>query len=619
MRIALVLLLFWPLALFAVDRTLSDCTIGGTPTEIAPLDLDDCAIEDGDDITGILTGLATTYDDVYVRAPSETLGVTFTGTVEFGPAGQGAYEFVFLENEVASNRLTITHVPDTEDAQMWKFTNMDRIVIGGPNLGVTLVGTRPGIGRNLPCSGTKESCNEGSRLGLLAINLNDGSSPALADIRANIAHTWGAGVLFLGNDVGNDGELTTSRWQQVNIAGLYVNASLEINSGVQKVWLDPDRTWFMDPWVRATGWDGGIAKTHNGDPVGCFNEAKALQRNAVGAGIQGVRELTGGATAEYGFPIMNIFYAKYVGSENAPYIVRLKDWGHSGPESITGYPSGVMVKHGVAGGPLKHDPMPAEPYGITSTARYIRFIQLPSDYGMGQYTPAIESGCAVGNSTDNNWGSGYPFLYRAEASHDGQCTKFETAFIRAEFAGITSWKTGGDASTYVQAAQGVQYCPPYLDRIHNIILRAADDTDMPGYTQILDTSTITGPGSWLNIVITGFTTTGGTPTTVSPVDNTITDTHVRGLVTVGGTATGTTISNVDFTPGGAREIINVGTGASITASNWCVTAGSTIAGGGSVVYEGTTWTTPHTISSAMSECSITADPRPGPVTGGGVQ
>jgi hypothetical protein len=72
-----------------------------TPTALAPLDLDTCEIDDGDDITGILTGLASTYGDVYVRAPSRTAN----GCMRPIPCSRWTIS-TFYEDESAANTLT---------------------------------------------------------------------------------------------------------------------------------------------------------------------------------------------------------------------------------------------------------------------------------------------------------------------------------------------------------------------------------------------------------------------------------------------------------------------------------------------------------------------------------
>jgi hypothetical protein len=614
-RALLVLLLCWPLAVFAVDRDLDDCTVGSTPTALAPLDLDNCTISDGDDITGILAGLATTYDDVYVKAPSRSIGVTFTGTVEFGPSGQGADEFKFFEDE--THTLRITHIPVTEDATMWRLTNVDAITIGGAGLRLTFMGTHPGLGQGKACSGTREACTANSpNPGMITIELTDSSNPALSDIRANFRQTWGAGIRFVGGDNGSDGESTANRWQQVNVAGVFIGSGVEVGSGVMDFWVDPDRTVVMDPWNRRHGWDGGS--------TGCFDEARAQTRSPPGIGGNYFRKISGGLTAEYGTPNFNIFVAKYIGnSASDRFLVRIKDYGHSGPEVLTGYPSGIRVKNGAGDETvMKHDP--AFVYSFTGpTGRWLEFQQLPSTYGIGINGSSIASGCAVGNSTDNNFPTAHPQTWRAEASADAAANvPYTTAYVDVRFSAFTAWLGASTASTYVSASgSGQDYTDEATDRTFGHVLRVGSGSLIAGAVALLDTNTLTGPGTWYNPQLNGVTATflpGGTPTkTLYPNDNTITDTNISGFVTVGAGATNTVISNVNFT-GTARAVITIGTSADVTATDLCVPDGSTITGTGTLTYDGVSRTLPYTIPNSTANCSITADPRPGPVTGGGV-
>lgn len=622
MRLLLVALLLWPLALSAVDRDLDDCTIGGTPTAIAPLDLDDCTINDGDDITGILTGLAGTYGDVYVKAPSQSIGVTFTDTVEFGPSGEGADEFKFFEDESAANRLTITHVPVTQDAQMWLMTNLKAITIGGSNLSMTFIGTHPGLGTGKSCTGARETCDINSQFGLIKVHLSDGSNPALADFRANFKYTWSAGVSITGGQaVGG----TANRWQQVNIAGLFLASGALFNSGVQNLWFDPDRTVFMDPYNRAQGWDGGIATTSSGRNIGCSDTARQMYRNPAGASGQYIDRVAGGLTLEYGTPNVNFFVIKYFGTgADDRFLVRIKDMGSSGPTSITGLPAGVASKQGVTHGIMKNDPLPD--YGFTAAdQRWIAFQQLPDDYGSGMYSSSITDGLCEAGTSSNAFISGAPFIWLAEASSDGLASQYVNAYQNVKFIGAFDWDFASSTKMHIGAAGSgadKDACCD-ADRTFGHVLTIASESSVIGYTTMLDTITLTGPGIWGPINIDRVQIQTGSDDYINPNDNTITDTRVGGAVAVGQDATGTVIDNVEFT-GAARAIITIGANSAVTLTDLCVPSGSTMTradntatatlDGGAVTFTANSYT-----FGALTDCSITADPRPGPVTGGGVQ
>jgi hypothetical protein len=612
----LILVLF-PLYAGAVARDLGDCTVGGTPTAIAPLDLDNCTISDGDDITGILTDLASTYADVYVKAPSVSKSVTFTGTVQFGPSGMGADEFKFFEDESAT--LSIQHVPVTEDATMWRMTNLDAITIGGAGLRMTLRGTHPGLGTFKPCTGSLEACTVETQTGLIDIELTDASNPALADIRANFWTTWSAGVMFVGGSTGASGEATANRWQQVNIAGTHVGAGAIFNSGVQDLWFDPDRTVFMDPWNRFQGWDGGLAKTDSGRDVGCSDTARQMYRNPAGPSGNYMRRVSGAVTLEYGLPHANFFAVKYLGnSATDRFLVRTKDMGASGPTSITGLPAGVAVKTGVTHGIMKNDPMPLYT-GITGAdSRWLAFQQLPSTYGDGTYGATIADGLCETGTSSNNFNSGTPWIWFAEASSDTLASQYVNAYQDVRFTGTFDWDFANSTREYIrgQGAPDKHICCA-ADRTYGHVLTMASGASVTGIATMLDTMTLTGPGTWANINIARVQIDSGSDAYVNPNDNTVTDTRVSGVIAVGQDATGTVISNVDFT-GSLRAVITIGASSAVTVTDLCVPNGSTITGSGTLTYEGSSQSLPFTIPDGTTNCSITTEGRPNPPSGGSV-
>jgi hypothetical protein len=257
----------------AATPRLSDC--GAPPTTLSPDEpfaLDLCPIGDGDDITGVLKDIGERYGAIYVRAPSKTVTVISTGTVDWstGSSGKTLTAFHLLENEDSQHRMTIRHVPVDDYLTMWRFVNFLNVVIGGRNLTLSFLGTHPGLAtENIPSS-----------YGLLTFNTNDGSRPNLVDIRANFSSTHSWGVFIVGGANGSDGEADWSRIRQVNIAGTYLNSGVYVNGGVHSIWYDPDHTFVYDPFVRAAGWDGVVAKYENGVPIGCRDTIRAMTRQA---------------------------------------------------------------------------------------------------------------------------------------------------------------------------------------------------------------------------------------------------------------------------------------------------------------------------------------------------
>jgi hypothetical protein len=714
-RLILAALLMWPLLAGAVARDLDDCTVGSTPTASAPLDLDNCDIDDGDDITGILTGLASTYGDVYVRAPSRTANVVAAYTVFT------VDDFYFLEDQSAANRLTINHkkiMPvakgsafptsgdhwyrwfwrtdeskmyrcegytapdctswverttgtfpywessvDTTQATctssacngfftLWQFSNYDNVVIGGANLSLTFVGTHPGFancslqiyvnmqtGRDLTYASLCDMWQ-----GMLDFRMTDGSVATLADVRANVRFSQHLAIASAGPDYYH---LDTNRTTQFNVAGMfYATSGIQIN-GATTVWADPDRTVLSDPYVRINGWTGGTSgETVLGLPYGCSNQVDDQVRMASVSGYL-VRQFNGGFTMEYGqFPWVMRLTGR-IGTAASPFIVRLKDWGVSGPG--TGASAGVRPRG--TGQVILFKGDPANDLS-ESPSRFVRFIKLPDTYGSGlnYNTQYVETcGTSIGGSDAANF-------MRFENNTSGA----ETRDYWFEFAG--DWTRQPDGGDFVRGTELIQFGSG-LDTQpnHSHTVRLAAGTAIPADTVILrDRSTVTGPGTWGNLAVTHIadhSAVGTLPTCESGIastlwnsvyvtwrfqtsdnrlyqcyqsgtwqwrevptarNSTITDTNVSGVITVSANTEGTTVSNVNFT-GTARAVITVGASADVTVTDLCVPNGSTITGTGTLTYEGSGQSLPYTIPNSTSNCAITADPRPGPVTGGGVE
>jgi hypothetical protein len=581
----------------------TDCTVpaGFTPSIAAPFELDWCRPTDGDDITQLLVQIASRWTaGFFVRAPSSSMSLV-SNSIDWSTTS--VKNFNFMESTGTSTLKLIHPAAPTDFRRMWRFTNVRRAVIGGPGLKVTFVGTHPGLGTG-----------DNSQAGLISFHTNDGSSPELADIRANFSNTHSFGLHFTGGASGGDGEATINRFQRVNVAGQFLNSGVVVNSGVQDVWFDPDRLHVMDPFNRLHGWDGKVAATRpDGIKVGCNDTKRYQYRSGAAAYAQYVRRVSGGVTFEYGTPVGFIFVAKYIGDGPAqPYRVRIKDYGFSGPTELTGLPAGVMVKKAIDSPVMKHDPLPE--YGHTAADfRFIRFEQLPASYGNGLQSEPIASGCAPGNATDNNYHGGTPYVWRPEASRDGVASQYVTAYVDVTIDGITEWTGMGNTRTYFQASGSgadISPGPSTPDRTYGHILRATAGTKVPGFTTLLDSSTLTGPGSWFSPTIVPVATDQGTK--INPNDNQILNTNVHGFVDIGANAARTRITNVNFS-GSPRNIVRIGSNSDLVIDKICAPPGSTIQGTGAVTYRSSRIALPFTIASA-NDCTLADDPTPAPPT-----
>jgi hypothetical protein len=466
--------------------------------------------------------------------------------------------------------------------------------------------------------------------------VDNGSKPALVDVRANIAFTQDMSIRFRGWQTAGD---TINKVQQVNIAGLhYATMGFYVNGGVRRLWMDPDRTIMSDPYNRAHGWDGTIAKTDEGRDIGCRDDRRKQPRGG-GASTIAVAELTGGVTFNYGWFTLTQRSIGRIGSAESPFVVRLQDWGSSGPG--TGYPAGVMVKRAFEPILMKGDP--ASDLGEYPT-RFIRYERLPPKYGDGLYGLLIADGlCAEGNPTSNNYPSGSLNLVRLEANSSTHVNHgYDVTF-------------SGDWETDFTRAGNRLFWFHYLtssdspaNRSWQHTMRLASGTVIDDPIELIDTNTITGPGVFANVttgqVIDPSATVGSLPTTEnflnrivllttdstvywctaydegtglctwtagpSAKDNTITDTNVSGVVTTGEYTGTLTIDNVNFT-GSTRAIVSIADGSTVVMSDICAPANSTVTGTGTLTYEGEGRSLPFTLTNEQY-CNITANPRPDP-------
>ena len=606
-------------------RLAADCNVpsGFTPSEAQPLDLDSCTLLDNDDISSLLIDIGARWGAVYVRAPSKSLSLNSDTIMWEKATSKPIKAFVLLEDQDPNNSLVIHHVPSDATGQlslspepcattpvggsatidkkyvMWGFTNYSYIKLGGPAQSITLIGTHPGLGDGASrMCGTTPAYVQDINAGLLDFRVTDGSRPVLADVRLNTMNSEAYSIYFNGaQGVG----ASSGRAQQVNIAGLHWNTTgIFVHGGVQSVWFDPDRTVISDPYVRNMGWDGAISGTANGRQVGCFDSSRSRGRQ--NSGPYYVDRMTGGVTLEYGYISFAPRVVKEVGSSaTSPFVVRVKDWGTSGPG--TGYPAGVMVKKGWQSILTKGDPHPA--YGNNKPFRFIKYVSLPSKYGQGLYGGEL-SKCASGNSTNNNYPDADDNLIRFEANDNvGENFGWDVSF---EGDWNTQWRRGSLIALAWEPWSA-------SDRSYGHVLRALKDMEFKDTIYLHDTNTATGPGLFSNIGIRPecVYAAGGTPCSkgaIAAKANAIQDTNVSGAVTISASSGTTTISNVNFT-GSARDVISVGAGSVVAASSLCAPPNSRIVGTGTATYDGASVALPYYLPSANGcETATTTSPEP---------
>ena len=602
MRLLLALLLLVSMAADAAVRRLSECgTLPETISESAPFDLDACSLVNGDDITLLLTDIGVEWGAVYVRAPSNTKSVIAKTTL-WASQSPAIKTFVFLEDQSRRNVLTIQHTVDTvtdtytqgtggtcyKSAVLWSFTNPTYVKIGGTNLSLTLVGTHPGLATGDYITTPHEAPTpiHCENQGFIEAFVTDDSSPDLLDVRANLKFTERYSIYTYNDTSGDPGEgVTTNRIKQLNVAGLhYATSGVFFHQGVQHAWADPDRFVLSDPYVRAYGWLGTVGtQTDGGLPVGCVSQAVDQLRFAGFSGYY-TDSITGGMTLEYGIHNWVQRFDNRVGvSANEPFIVRIKDWGISGPGSPQ---AGVRVKWTAEANIFKGDAHWRGTSGVVR--RWVRFQKLPDTYGSGPSAMTGE-GCVSGDI----FNPGNANFARLENS-----TALPNRDWHITFSGNWLWSHGSYPLLLFAWDAGESY---------GHTMRLASGTTIDDTITLHDRDTVTGSGTFAALTVSDYSAAA------PGRGNAITNTHVSGVVTIDADTETTVISNVDFT-GTATDLITVGSGSTASISNLCIASGKRVTGAGTVTYGGAPLTLPHTFA-ALNECVITADGTPNPPTG----
>ena len=526
MRLLLALLLMFPMLAAGAVRELTECgTLPETISAESPFDLDACNLQDGDDITSLLTDIATEWGNVYVRAPGKTVWV-YAGYTVFT-----VDDFYFLEDQSARNTFLIQHKvvnPATCSGNdcygywvLWSFSNFDNVVIGGPKLSVTFVGNHPGLANctaqyrphvEVGKSGVASNCD--TNVGLVEFRISDSSIPDLFDFRANVKFSQHYGLYSYNSTVGVPTN-ANNRVAQTNIAGLfYATSGVFLHQGTYDVWTDPDRFVVSDPFVRGFGWDGTVpdqsgANTpliEQGLPVGCGNFDDDQVRS-VGLSAYYSNSIDGGMLIEHGWHGFAQRYPGRIGTAESPYLVRIRNWAITG--AGTGYPSGVRVKGAPEAIFSKGDPANNDP--DTGLYRFVRLIALPS-VGHGRASSSLLN-CAQ----DNNWPNGLSNFMRFENGN----TSVPMRWFQWEFAG--DFDTNFRRGELVSFGSASDDQPNYG---HTVRLAAGVVMRSTETTILRDRSTVTGPGTWANLAVTDASTA------VQGKDSNIVNTNVSGTITV---------------------------------------------------------------------------------------
>jgi hypothetical protein len=249
---------------------------------------------------------------------------------------------------------------------------------------------------------------------------------------------------------------------------------------------------------------------------------------------------------------------------------------------------------------MKGDPHDA---GDDVPRRFVRFIKLPDDYGSGPASVGI-SGCTESGN--------------AGPDADSRHLRWENSVASGRTNRGWDIELAGDWRSYAQGGtilRGTLFSTAFdTYRSYNNTLRIASGTTYPETFTMHDTVTAIGPGTWAGIAVADFNANN------PGRNNTVTDTQVSGVIAIDADTENTTVSNVNFT-GSARAVITIGANSDATVTDLCVPDGSTITGTGTLTYEGVEqspdWS-PFNIPNGTAECSITADGRPDPPSGGSV-
>lgn len=585
MKYVLIALLLLSAQADAATRRLAECDpFPATPTEAEPFDLDLCPLKDGDNITQLLKDIQAKWPQgFFLRAPSRSLTV-ISDSIEWPSSTK---DYAFFEDQDPANELTIQHAAEPKDFwTLWRFENFDRVRIGGPNLSITFKGNHPGLANcdeqypRLIALGypkqVAEICDVNK--GLIEFRMSDGSEASLAEVSANIRYSQSYSIYTWGSpgfaeDVGAGNKI-----QQLKVAGLhFATSGVFFHQGVRHAWADPKQFVVSDPYVRIWGWTGEKSSAvDHGLPVGCPDKVRDQVRANSFTGYY-TDSIKGGVTIEYGSLSWIPRYATQVGnSAEDPFVVRIRDWGISGPG--TPYPEGVRVKKTGEAILFKGDPHYKGEPGVPQ--RFVRFERLPGRFGSGPSADTAKD-CAY------SFADGPSNIARLENS-----TSFPNRDWHITFSG--DWRTPSQGGSF-RRRELLRFAWDGGESYGHKV-RAAAGTKILETLRMYDRGTISGPGEFHDVSVESYSAA------VPGRGNLIADTHVAGKVRVNASTGTTTIRNVSF--GGARRtIIEVESGSKVLASSLCAASGSVISGKGTVILDGKVAPLPYVISDANG-CSV---------------
>lgn len=310
-----------------------------------PVEFDWSELSGDDDITTLITTLATVYSpNLYIRMPGETITLKMN-YIDF--TSYGITRLGFLEHP--SFATTIEHAVSAGTGQFIYMLDYDELVLGT----TTKKASRDDY--NLTFVGTYTSSNKGGGVGetpaLISILQRNICSGCKTYFRYNTLDAYGTGSRHR----------HSGRVDSLFVSGVHENSSLLMGASSATVAEDPKIT---DPYAHKMGWNGGA-----GNNLDC---SKWFKHKGVFHAF-GSNALYGSVEFEFnaefgGHPISNI------GTAGDPFLITVKDPGYTG--------SGVeMTAACILWHTLKFDGTGDD----LPNKRFIKMVEGPHTYGVGNF------------------------------------------------------------------------------------------------------------------------------------------------------------------------------------------------------------------------------------------
>ena len=332
------------------------------------------------------------------------------------------------------------------------------------------------------------------------------------------------------------------------VSGVHENSGLSFISGGGADHIVCENAKVTDPYATSMAWLGNEDGDNDWGKLGLSQKNRG-RLGTYGDGATSINHVSGSVELQYGWPVFTNFFGNKLGDgPNDPFVVTFRDAGYTR--------SGVAVDtSGALYNMVKFDGTGSE----KPDRRFLKIVQKGKDnlrYGV--------------------------FLEAAICDDSSNCSGITTSHITFTLVNLANSVSATAAS--IDA-----------DRIHHITYRGDGQHPAmkPTHGNMLDISdhNVVRDGTFHSINVTTLANGQG------GVDNQIKDVKLTGKVKIESGIQNTRLESVEFIDG-AREVMTIGSGSDVTATDLRAPAGSEITGSGSLTCDGATISLPFTFPSS---------------------